>query len=116
VYVTNVVKHFKWTPKGKRRIHAKPDTWEIGACKPWLDAELRVVAPRVVVALGATAAQALLGKSYRVTQERGLFRDWPPDALITSTLHPSAVLRGEDREAMFEGVVADLRKVVGVLH
>jgi uracil-DNA glycosylase len=111
VYVTNVVKHFKWTPKGKRRMHAKPDTWEVGACRPWLEAELAVLKPRVVVALGATAAQALLGRSYRVTQERGTFRDWPPDALITSTLHPSAVLRGEDREELLAGVVADLRLV-----
>ncbi len=113
VYVTNTVKHFKWTPSpnGKRRIHAKPDTREIGACKPWLEAEIAVLQPRLVVALGATAAQALMGKSFKVTQERGKVFDLPPTRLV-ATVHPSAVLRVPDkREEAFAGLVADLTVV-----
>lgn len=113
VYVTNTVKHFKWTPSpnGKRRIHAKPDTREVAACKPWLEAEITVLRPRLVVALGATAAQALLGKSFRVTQHRGEVFDLPPSSRITATVHPSSILRApgdENREVEFQKLVADL--------
>jgi uracil-DNA glycosylase family protein len=113
VYVTNAVKHFKWTPSptGKRRIHAKPNTREVAACKPWLEAEIEVLRPRLVVALGATAAQALLGKSFRVTQHRGEVFDLPPASRITATVHPSSILRApgdENREVEFRKLVADL--------
>jgi uracil-DNA glycosylase len=117
VYVTNAVKHFKWTPSptGKRRIHAKPDTREVAACKPWLEAEITVLRPRLVVALGATAAQALLGKSFRVTQHRGEVFDLPLDVAtptrITATVHPSSILRApgdENRAAELDKLVADL--------
>jgi DNA polymerase len=115
VYVTNAVKHFKFEPRGKRRIHQKPDRSEITACRPWLDAEMAAVGPALLVLLGATAAQALLGASFRVTKSRGqLLR---PEGLppAVATIHPSAVLRGDDREGMFEGLVADLRVAAGVL-
>jgi uracil-DNA glycosylase family protein len=115
VYVTNAVKHFTWVPRGKRRIHQKPDWREILACKPWLDAELRALRPKVVVALGATAAQALLGKDFRVTRQRGQFFDREPEGLITATVHPSSILRADDREAQFELFVADLAKVPPML-
>ncbi len=113
VYVTNAVKHFKFEERGKRRIHKKPGATEIRACLPWLSAELLVVKPRVVVCLGATAALALLGREYRLTKERGTFRSKPQGPDITSTIHPSAVLRApdEERETMYAGLVADLRKV-----
>lgn len=116
VYVTNAVKHFKWTPSpnGKRRIHAKPDTREVGACKPWLEAEIAVLRPRLVVALGATAAQALLGRSFKVTQHRGEVFDLPPASRITATVHPSSILRArtdEDRAVGFDSLVDDLRIV-----
>ena len=113
VYVTNAVKHFKFEERGKRRIHKKPNAGEVSACLPWLAAEMLAVKPEIVVCLGATAAQALLGRDYRLTKERGTFRSRPGAARITSTIHPSAVLRApdEDREAMYEGLVADLRKV-----
>jgi uracil-DNA glycosylase len=117
VYVTNAVKHFKWTPKGKRRIHAKPDLLEIAACRPWLDAELAVLNPSVVVCLGATAAQALLGKNFRVTKQRGDFLPWPPPpanakAEITATVHPSSILRaGERRELEMQMFVEDLAEI-----
>ena len=114
VYVTNAVKHFKWEPRGKRRIHAKPNAREIQACKPWLTAEIQVVQPQMVVALGATAAQALMGKDFRVTQSRGkVFRDtqWAP--WFSATVHPSSILRAPDdeREAAYRAFVADLRGV-----
>jgi uracil-DNA glycosylase family protein len=110
-YVTNAVKHFKWTPRGKRRIHQKPSWSEITACKPWLEAELAVVQPRVLVPMGAVAAQALLGKQFRVTRERGrpLQSDLAP--VVIATIHPSAVLRAQDRDREYEGLVADLRTV-----
>ena len=115
VYVTNVVKHFKWEPRGKRRIHAKPSQMEIGACLPWLQAELDVVKPDAVVCLGATAAQALLGPRFRVTKERGR---WVPSPVagrpVLATVHPSAILRAPDDEARhreFEAFVDDLRPV-----
>ena len=116
VYVTNAVKHFKWTPSpnGKRRIHAKPDTREVAACKPWLEAEIAVIRPKLVVALGATAAQALLGKSFRVTRHRGEVFDLPPSSRVTATIHPSAILRSpgdESRAAEFRKLVADLAVV-----
>lgn len=112
VFVTNAVKHFKFEERGKRRIHKKPGAVEIQACLPWLAAEMEVVKPRVVVCLGATAAQALLGRDYKVTKERGTFRTHVNGAEITSTIHPSAVLRAADpdRHQMYEGLVADLRK------
>ncbi|MFI7705672.1 UdgX family uracil-DNA binding protein [Nonomuraea sp. NPDC049480] len=108
VYVTNAVKHFSFTLRGKRRIHQKPTAAEIEACHPWLDAELAVVAPRVVVVLGATAARALLGREFRVTRSRG---EPVPlgDALAVATIHPSAVLRAPDRDAAYAGFLADLQ-------
>jgi DNA polymerase len=114
VYVTNVVKHFKWEPRGKRRIHAKPNAAEIAACRPWLETEIALVKPRVLVCLGATAAQALLGKSFKVSKQRGGFVDSPLAPLVTATVHPSAILRAPDdesRRAEFERLVADLTRV-----
>jgi uracil-DNA glycosylase family protein len=114
VYVTNAVKHFKWEPRGKRRIHKKPNAREITACRPWLDAEMAVIKPTVVVCLGATAAQALLGKAFRVTQHRGEFVQSPLAPYVMATVHPSAILRapGEkerhEQERMF---VDDLKKI-----
>jgi len=98
VYVTNVVKHFKWTPRGKRRLHEKPNAREIAACRPWLEAEIAVVKPRVLVLLGATAAQAILGRSFKVTQQRGqiLASDLAPR--VMATVHPSSLLRAPDEE------------------
>ena len=114
VYVTNVVKHFKWEPRGKRRIHAKPNTAEIGACRPWLDAEIAVVRPAVLVCLGATAAQALLGKDFKVTRQHGELVDSPLADFVTATVHPSSILRAPDnrsrRDAM-RAFVDDLRTV-----
>ncbi|HYP04657.1 MAG TPA: UdgX family uracil-DNA binding protein, partial [Bryobacteraceae bacterium] len=98
-YVTNVVKHFKWEPRGKRRIHAKPNAQEITACLPWLQAEIRLVQPRLVVCLGATAAQALLGRTFRVTQQRGVLLDAPFGTKAMATVHPSSILRAPDEEA-----------------
>lgn len=120
VYVTNVVKHFKWTPRGKRRIHQKPNAEEIAACRPWLEAEIGVVRPAVLACLGATAAQALLGPSFRVTKERGQLRQLdlgPHHVLVTATVHPSSILRGdpEFREREFAQFVADLTGVARVL-
>ncbi|MFI7640977.1 UdgX family uracil-DNA binding protein [Nonomuraea sp. NPDC049400] len=108
VYVTNAVKHFSFTLRGKRRIHQKPTAAEITACHPWLDAELAVVRPEVIVVLGATAARALLGREFRVTQQRG---EPVPlgDALAVATVHPSAVLRAPDRDLAYKGFLADLR-------
>jgi len=119
-YVTNAVKHFKWkpAPAGKRRIHQKPNTREQAACRPWLDAELERVQPRVVVALGATAAQALLGKSFKVTERRGQFVEWDRAPLILATVHPSSILRAPDdaaRHAAIAGFVSDLKVVAGAL-
>jgi DNA polymerase len=110
-YVTNVVKHFKWTPRGKRRIHAKPNWGEIAACRPWLEAELAVVRPAVLVCLGATAAQALLGRQFRVTQQRGELVETALAPAALATIHPSAILRadGADRDAEYAAFVDDLR-------
>jgi len=110
-YVTNAVKHFKWKARGTRRIHDKPSWTEQMACRPWLEAEIALVKPRALVLMGATAAQSLLGKSFRVTQHRGASIDSDLAELVTATIHPSAVLRSDDREAMFAGLVDDLRLV-----
>jgi uracil-DNA glycosylase len=110
-YVTNAVKHFKWKARGTRRIHDKPTWTEAMACRPWLDAELALVEPRALVLLGATAAQALLGRSFKVTQERGKPLDSELAGLVIATIHPSAVLRAENRDEMFAGLVRDLRLV-----
>ncbi|TDE01499.1 UdgX family uracil-DNA binding protein [Jiangella asiatica] len=126
-YVTNAVKHFKFRREGKRRIHEKPDAGELAACRPWLRAELAAVRPRVLVVLGATAAATMLGRSFRVSQERGRLlefadyvdgsplttEDGPPieEALLVATVHPSAVLRARDRQAAYADFVADLRTV-----
>lgn len=118
VYVTNAVKHFRFTVRGKRRIHASPDAGHVTACKPWLLAEIEAVKPSLVVLLGATAAKAVYGPSFRVTQQRGSVMDWPtpngPSAL--ATIHPSAVLRADDRDTALAGLVADLRVVAGALR
>jgi uracil-DNA glycosylase family protein len=98
VYVTNVVKHFKWEPRGKRRIHKKPNAQEIAACRPWLEAEISLIKPRVIVALGATAAQALLGPKFRVTKQRGQFIDSTLAPYVMATVHPSSILRAPDDE------------------
>jgi DNA polymerase len=111
VYVTNVVKHFKWEAKGKRRIHVKPGQLEISACLPWLEAELDVVKPSALVCLGATAAQALLGSKFRVTRQRGEWISARWASHVMATIHPSAILRAPDeeaREAEMERFVADL--------
>jgi len=114
-YVTNVVKHFKWQARGKRRIHAKPSWSEIAACKPWLEAELEAVQPGVLVCLGATAAQALLGRQFRVTKERGRPVESELAPHVLATIHPSAVLRADNRDAEFAGLVDDLKVVAALL-
>jgi DNA polymerase len=114
VYVTNVVKHFKWEPRGKRRIHAKPNAAEIGACRPWLETEIALVKPRILVCLGATAAQALLGRAFKVTRQRGEFVASTLAPLATATVHPSSILRAPDDESRRKEMrefVADLKKV-----
>ncbi|HEU0140287.1 MAG TPA: UdgX family uracil-DNA binding protein [Bryobacteraceae bacterium] len=117
-YVTNVVKHFKWEPRGKRRIHSKPNQAEISACRPWLDAEIQMVQPKVIVCLGATAAQALLGRQFRVTQNRGQFVESPLAPFMLATVHPSSILRAPDEEtrrAEMERFIADLSVAASVL-
>jgi DNA polymerase len=117
VYVTNAVKHFKWQARGKRRIHQKPNWTELTACRPWLEAELEVVKPRVLVLLGATAAQTLLGREFRVTQHRGELLQSDLAEAVTATVHPSSILRGEpdERDANFAAFVDDLKFVASVL-
>jgi DNA polymerase len=117
VYVTNAVKHFKWTPRGKRRIHQKPTREEVRACAPWLESELAVVQPEVLVLLGATAAQGVLGSSFRVTAQRGRLLDSSLARHVLATVHPSSILRGdpEDRRDAMNAFVADLRVVASVL-
>jgi uracil-DNA glycosylase family protein len=110
-YVTNAVKHFKWKARGTRRIHDKPSWTEQMACRPWLEAEIAIVKPRALVLMGATAAQSLLGKAFRVTQNRGVPVESDLAELVTATIHPSAILRSDDREEMFAGLVDDLRIV-----
>jgi uracil-DNA glycosylase len=116
-YVTNAVKHFKWQARGKRRIHQKPSWSEMTACRPWLEAELEVVRPRVLVLLGATAAQTLLGRQFRVTQFRGQLIDSQLAEHVTATVHPSSILRGEpdERETNFAAFVDDLRVVADLI-
>jgi uracil-DNA glycosylase len=116
-YVTNAVKHFKFTPRGNRRIHATPDTWEVAACRPWLEAEVSLVQPELVVLLGATAAKTVYGSSFRVTRSRGVVMAWPVEAgpQALATVHPSAVLRADDRDAALAGLVADLAVAAEVL-
>jgi len=114
VYVTNVVKHFKWEPRGKRRIHAKPNSAEITACRPWLETEIALVKPRILVCLGATAAQALLGRAFKVSQQRGRFVESDLAPLVTATVHPSSILRARDddtRRMEMKRFVGDLAKV-----
>src|SRR5262249_20562553 len=118
VYVTNVVKHFKWVPQGKRRIHQKPNAREIAACRPWLDTEIDVLKPKVIVCLGATAARALRGRQFRVTQQRGGFVPPPPAPPAPAPAHPRSTLRAPDeptRHAEMERFVDDLRQVARVL-
>jgi DNA polymerase len=117
-YVTNIVKHFKFEERGKRRIHQTPKRFEIDACRPWLDAELDVVKPEALVLLGATAAKALLGSSFKVTQRRGELLDSDLAQIVTATIHPSAILRGPDdasRAAEREAFAEDLRVVAQAL-
>ena len=120
-YVTNMVKHFKWkrgahasAAPPKRRLHDKPNAYEVGACRPWLEAEIRQVQPKIVVCLGSTAAQALLGKSFRVTRERGLFFEWDLAPLITATVHPSSILRAADAAAREREMAEFIRDLGGV--
>jgi uracil-DNA glycosylase family 4 len=118
-YVTNVVKHFKWVPRGPRRIHSKPGSVEIEACFPWLEAEIGVVKPRAIVALGATAAQALFGKSFRVTRDRGRFVQSALAPYALATAHPSVLLRAPDEETRHREIrrfVQDLRQVAAILR
>ena len=118
VYVTNVVKHFKWEPRGKRRIHKKPRASEISACRPWLDTEIALVQPRVIVCLGATAAQALLGSQFKVTRHRGAFVPSPLAPRVLATVHPSSILRAPDaaaRHREMQRFVDDLRAVARAL-
>ncbi len=117
-YVTNAVKHFKWEPRGKRRIHKKPSLREIKACRPWLDAEIEAAQPKLIVCLGATAAQDLLGSTFKVTRQRGLLLH--PEGLpsVIATVHPSSILRArtdEDRHRELEAFVADLKQVAQYL-
>jgi uracil-DNA glycosylase family protein len=117
VFVTNVVKHFKWEPRGKRRLHSKPSSREIAACRPWLDAELELLEPRVIVCLGATAAQALLGRNFRVTKQRGQVVNASVGKVL-ATYHPAAVLRAPDpqsRQTLKRALIDDLRVAVRVI-
>jgi uracil-DNA glycosylase family protein len=118
VYLTNVVKHFKWEPRGKRRIHAKPNAAEVAACRPWLDVELSLVKPRILVCLGAVAAQALLGRAFKVSAERGRFVESPLAPLVLASVHPSSILRARDdasRRREMDQFVADLKIVAAAL-
>jgi DNA polymerase len=117
VYVTNAVKHFKWEPRGKRRIHKKPNAAEVAACRPWLAAEIAALRPRIIVCLGATAAQALLGRDFRVTQHRGEFVKYDRAPHVMATVHPSSILRAPDeatREGEMKKFIADLKKIAQV--
>ncbi|WP_412736874.1 UdgX family uracil-DNA binding protein [Krasilnikovia sp. MM14-A1259] len=127
VYITNAVKHFRFELRGKRRIHQNPGPAHIAACRPWLVAEFALLKPEIVVVLGATAAKALLGPQFRVTRSRGQLMPWPASAQhpedfpvaqcqALATIHPSAVLRADDRDAAYRGLVDDLRVASGALH
>jgi len=114
VYVTNVVKHFKWEPRGKRRIHKKPNAVEIAACRPWLNAEIAVVKPKAIVCLGSTAAQAVIGPKFRVSIQRAQFVESPLAPLVTATVHPSSILRAPTDEARHletKRFIDDLKKI-----
>jgi uracil-DNA glycosylase family protein len=114
IYLTNAVKHFKWEERGKRRIHKKPNAQEINACRPWLEAEIEVIKPEVIVCLGATAAQALLGRAFRVTADRGKFLESPWAPYVMATVHPSSLLRiteEEDRHREYQRFVTDLKRL-----
>jgi DNA polymerase len=118
-YVTNVVKHFKWEPRGKRRIHKRPNAGEIAACRPWLDAEIRLLKPRAIMCLGSTAAQALLGRQFKVTAHRGELVASPLAPIVMATVHPSSILRAPDDESRrqeLEHFVRDLKKAVRALR
>lgn len=118
VYVTNAVKHFKWEPAGKRRLHKKPNAKEIAACRPWLDAELQLIQPEIVVALGATAAQALMGLGFRVTRQRGILLEASWTKRFLATMHPSSILRTPppDRDTAYVTLVSDLKVVAAHLR
>jgi len=119
VYVTNIVKHFKWEPRGKRRLHKKPNALEISACRPWLDAEIKAIKPEVVVLLGATAAQGIMGSQFRVTKQRGQWIESSIAPLVMATVHPSSILRAPDDDSRHEEMrkfVADLKKVAAQLE
>jgi uracil-DNA glycosylase family protein len=119
VYVTNAVKHFKWEPRGKRRIHKKPNSREIAACRPWLEAELEVLRPKVLVCLGATAAQALIGRNFKVSQQRGELVESDLAENVMATVHPSSILRAPDdetRHAEMARFIDDLKKVAAMIH
>jgi uracil-DNA glycosylase len=114
VYLTNVVKHFKWEPRGKRRIHQKPNAVEIRACRPWLEAEISLIKPRAIICLGATAAQAIIGPKFKVSTQRGTFVQSPLAPLVTATVHPASVLRApsdEARRTETARFIADLKKI-----
>jgi len=118
-YVTNVVKHFKWEARGKRRIHKRPNSAEIEACRPWLEAEIDAVKPSIIVCLGATAAQSLLGKQFRVTRQRGQFIESPLAPLVMATVHPSSILRAPDEETRrteMRRFIDDLKKIAVALQ
>ncbi len=114
VYMTNVVKHFKWEPRGKRRIHKKPNSLEIAACRPWLEAEIGVVKPRAIICLGSTAAQAVIGPKFKVSIQRGTFVESPLAEFVTATVHPSSILRAptdEARRMETQRFINDLKKI-----
>ena len=118
VYVTNAVKHFSWEPRGKRRIHKKPNAVEIAACRPWLDAEIATLRPKIIVLLGATAAQSLLGRDFRVTQHRGEFLKSELAPYVMATVHPSSILRAPDEQARRDAMkqfITDLKKIARIL-
>lgn len=119
IYVTNAVKHFKWEPKGNQHIHKKPNASEVAACRPWLDAELQVLKPTVLVCLGATAAQALLGRDFRVSQQRGQLMASSLAPYVIATVHPSSILRAPDHESRqreTELFIADLKKIAKIIR
>jgi len=119
VYVTNAVKHFKWVQRGKRRLHSKPGAREIQACYPWLEAEIATLKPQIIVCLGATAAQALLGRTFRVSQRRGEFIASPLAPPVMATIHPSSLLRAPDPETRareFTRFIAELRSIADFLE
>ncbi|HEY4762924.1 MAG TPA: UdgX family uracil-DNA binding protein [Candidatus Acidoferrales bacterium] len=114
IYLTNAVKHFKWEPRGKRRIHKKPSAKEMDACRPWIEAEIAALQPRIIVCLGATAAQSLLGRDFRVTQHRGEFLDSALAPMVMATVHPSSILRAPDEQTRHDEMqrfIADLKKI-----